>query len=125
MRAGRCLEHRQVAHRLRGGAAARGFGSRQAHWRLLILGRDPVCRGCQLAPSVYADHIAPVPPDDRNAGDWSEDNGQGLCPSCDAFKRQREQRDPRFGPTLRAQGAAMGQPAPPGWRHTLDLERRH
>jgi hypothetical protein len=60
---------------------------------------------------VFADHVIPVPPQNRDAGDWSEENGQGLCPSCDGYKRRVEQYDPTFGRRLRAAGT------PRGWRH--------
>lgn len=110
-----CSRHpkRYLSDRLRGTAAQRGLGSRQAAWRLVILGRDPMCRGCQRVPSRQADHIIPRKP---GAEDWSEQNGQGLCDSCHSFKTACEMRDPFFGIRLREEGANTGEPAPQGWR---------
>jgi len=100
---------------------------RQKAWRQIILGRDPICRGCERAPSTHADHIVPRKP---GAEDWSEENGQGLCGSpgrvgpggsCHSYKTAVEQRDPFFGLRLREEGKKLGEPAPPGWRYLPDF----
>ena len=57
-----------------------------------LLARDPVCRDPfgrhrgQFVPATVADHVTPV----RLGGQWTEENGQGLCASCHAEKRRRE-----------------------------------
>lgn len=104
---------RHLSDRLRGSAAQRGLGTRQRAWRLVILGRDPICRGCEREPSRQADHIVPRRP---GAEDWSEENGQGLCDSCHSYKTAVEQADPFFGLRLREEGRKVGEPAPRGWR---------
>ena len=120
-----CSVHpkRCLSDRLRGSQSQRGLGTRQAKWRVGILGRDVLCRGCGGAPSTHADHIIPRKP---GAEDWSEENGQGLCGApgpigplgaCHSFKTAREQRDPFLGIRLREEGAKIGEPAPQGWRY--------
>lgn len=108
---GPCPHCRSQRERVRGSAYSRGFGQRQAAWSKVILGNDPICRGCGREWSRFADHVICVPSDNRDAGDWSEANGQGLCPSCDGYKRRVEQYDKTFGPRLREAGV------PRGWRH--------
>lgn len=120
---GPCPVHRRALEQRRGSAAQRGLGTRQRNWRLVILGNDPMCRGCGAVPSTHADHILPRKP---GAEDWSEQNGQGLCGApgpigplgaCHSYKTACELRDPFFGIRLREEGAKTGQPAPPGWRY--------
>jgi len=115
-----CSTHRKdhLRDRMRGSQVERGMGPRQAKWRLIILGRDPICRGCGRIPSEHADHIIPRKP---GAEDWSEQNGQGLCAGCHANKTVREQRDPFFGIRLRELGAKTGEPAPQGWRYLKEF----
>lgn len=112
-----------LTDRMRPAPADRGLGARQRAWRLVILGRDPLCRGCGRALSTHADHIVPRKP---GAEDWSEENGQGLCGApgpigpggaCHSFKTAMEARDPFFGLRLREEGRKVGQPAPFGWRY--------
>jgi 5-methylcytosine-specific restriction endonuclease McrA len=98
---------------MRGTSTQRGLGTRQKAWREIILAHDPMCRGCERAPSLHADHIVPRKP---GAEDWSEANGQGLCAPCHSYKTAVEQRDPFFGIRLREEGAKVGAPAPSGWR---------
>ena len=109
-----CPSHarRHLSDQLRGGSSARGLGARQRRWRLIILARDPLCRGCQRELSAHADHIIPR----KGVEDWSEENGQGLCAACHSYKTAVEQRDPFFGLRLREEGAKLGQPAPVAWR---------
>ena len=104
---------RHLSDRMRGTSSQRGLGARQVAWRKVILGRDPLCRGCQRELSHQADHIVPRKP---GAEDWSEENGQGLCDTCHSYKTAVEQRDPFFGIRLREEGAKLGEPAPKGWR---------
>lgn len=120
---GPCVAHRRALERRRGSAATRGYDARHRAWRALILGRDPLCRGCGRAPSTHADHIIPRKP---GAEDWSEANGQGLCGApgprgplggCHSYKTAMEQRDPSFGIRLRDAGAVIGEPAPRNWRY--------
>jgi hypothetical protein len=90
----------------RASAARRGYNGRHRNWRKLVLARDPICRGCQAAPSVLAEHIVPL----NDGGSWRLENGQGCCLSCGNWKSWKEQRDPHFGRRLLAAGV------PKGWR---------
>ena len=57
-------------------------------WRLMILARHPLCRdpaGCRQ-PGVVADHIRPL----ADGGDWSLENGQGMCVRHHNAKAARE-----------------------------------
>jgi 5-methylcytosine-specific restriction protein A len=66
----------------------RGYDGRHRKWREIILQRDPVCKICNDAFSVVADHITPV----NKGGSWYElTNGQGLCESCHNRKSRMEQ----------------------------------
>ncbi len=61
---------------------ARGYSGTWRRIRLMVLARDPVCRMCDRAPSLHADHIiAHVPGESHDL-----DNLQGLCASCHAKK---------------------------------------
>jgi 5-methylcytosine-specific restriction protein A len=62
----------------RGTAASRGYDARHRKWRRLILATDPVCRICHIGASTVADHVTPL----EDGGDWSLENGQGLCSRC-------------------------------------------
>lgn len=114
---GRCDECRKGAQgalqERRGTSAQRGYGARHRKWRKIILARDPICRGCDRAPSRIADHIVPL----EFGGDWEIENGQGLCWACHEWKKRREREDETFGRALREAGAALGEPAPVGWRY--------
>jgi 5-methylcytosine-specific restriction endonuclease McrA len=79
---------------------------------VLVLHRDPLCRGCEREPSRQADHVVPL----KCGGTWDIENGQGLCDSCHSYKTAVEQRDPFFGLRLREAGKATGESAPSGWR---------
>ncbi len=48
------------------------------NWRKMIIGRHPICCGCHERPSVIADHVLPL----SMGGDYSLENGQGLCQAC-------------------------------------------
>ena len=78
----RCAAHKlalsQADYRRRGAASSYGYDARHRRWRLFILRRDPICKDCQMALSTRADHITPI----SQGGDWSLENGQGLCESC-------------------------------------------
>lgn len=90
-RCGFCDAHAQDRHRddpRRGSSAQRGYDARHRRWRAMILARDPICvdpygrhaRDGIVVPSTVADHIVPLRPD--GAGDWSLENGRGLCAAC-------------------------------------------
>ena len=57
---------------------------------MLVLARDPLCVDYKaqgkIVPATDADHIVAL----ARGGDWSEDNGQGLCHSCHSLKTRRE-----------------------------------
>jgi len=55
-----------------------------------VLARDPVCRICWKAAATVADHIKPL----SRGGDWSLENGQGLCHPCHSRKTAQEQTQP-------------------------------
>ena len=42
---------------MRGSSAQRGYGARHRKWRLLVLHRDPICKGCGRYAATVADHI--------------------------------------------------------------------
>jgi 5-methylcytosine-specific restriction endonuclease McrA len=67
-------------------AAKRGYGRMHQRWRLLILHRDPICRKCGVESSIEADHIVPV----EQGGEWSMENGQGLCKTCHSQKTRHD-----------------------------------
>lgn len=83
---GQCPEHRLASEHARGKTAERGYGEHHRRWRLLILHRDPICKACGNAPATEADHIQPL----RDGGDWSLENGQGLCKPCHTRKTNRD-----------------------------------
>lgn len=80
----------QVYDDRRGSAHSRGYDASHRAWRERILARDPLCKGCDIEPSTVADHIKPV----VDGGQWTEENGQGLCRRCHAKKTAKE-RDAR------------------------------
>lgn len=55
-------------------------------WRKVILMRDRVCRHCHKAPATRADHVKAL----KAGGDWSYDNGEGLCLSCHGRKSVKQ-----------------------------------
>jgi|SRR3990167_1640478 len=112
VRHGHCEQHRRERERRRGSAASRGYDRRHQRWRLLVLARDPICRGCGQAASTVAEHVIPL----TRGGTFAMSNGQGCCKSCADYKTAVEQRDTGFGPRLAAAGAVVGEPAPRGWR---------
>ena len=67
----------------RGTSSQRGYDARHREWREAVLARDPLCVDClkrnQVTPSKIADHIIPLDPNDPASGDWSLENGRGLC----------------------------------------------
>jgi 5-methylcytosine-specific restriction protein A len=81
-----CTQHVRVAAkddaRFRGTAASRGYDARHRRWRTMVLARHPVCTMCRLQSASVADHIVPLNPRDPRGGDWSLENGQGLCHAC-------------------------------------------
>lgn len=77
---------------LRPSSNQRGYGYAHRQWRVQVLRDYPWCLdpfgrhpGVQV-PATVADHIIPV----AQGGDWSIDNGQGLCRSCHAVKSAME-----------------------------------
>ncbi len=87
-----CDAHKQEKwqpyDRARGTPASRGYDARHRKWRAVILARDPICKICDEAESVIADHILPV----EDGGDWSLENGQGVCRGCHNKKTAAETR---------------------------------
>jgi 5-methylcytosine-specific restriction enzyme A len=97
--AGRCPEHGAARRRLHDQARtydhAERYGARHRRWRAMVLARDPLCRGHPEGihgdappPSVVADHKLAL----EDGGDWSLENGQGLCVQCHNRKSREEQR---------------------------------
>ena len=109
---GHCATHTRVIERYRGTAASRGYDARHRKWRILVLARDPLCRGCEGALSTDADHVVPL----AMGGSWDLRNGQGLCKACHGWKTAKEQGDPFLGMRLADAGNAVNEPAPSGWR---------
>lgn len=101
--------------RLRGSAAARGYGKRWQRIRAGHLKREPVCRSCLARGVINAgtkgaplevDHITP-----RSQGGSDDDsNLQSLCKPCHSAKTLAEQRMGRGGGNL--QGRPGGDPRP-------------
>jgi len=58
----------------------------------MVLARCPICKMCRETLANVADHIVPLDPKDPAAGDWSLENGQGLCHGCHNIKTKNEQR---------------------------------
>jgi 5-methylcytosine-specific restriction protein A len=116
---GRCAQHARQQEQQRGSAYTRGYTRRHQCQRVLILARDPLCRGCQQAVSTVDDHIVPI---EQGGSATDEMNQQGVCTECHGWKIVREQRDPTFGRRLREAGQAVGQPAPYGWRQLLAFQ---
>jgi 5-methylcytosine-specific restriction protein A len=87
-----CLPHERDADHVRGSRHERGYGTDHERWRRDVLALHPYCNDpyerhpTEMVPSTVADHIKPV----RLGGEWTIENGQGLCNSCHAVKRQRE-----------------------------------
>lgn len=93
---GRCAKHRREREHERGSAAQRGYGARHRQWREAVLATDPLCVMClrehRIRASVIADHIVPLPRPNWWDGDWSIENGQGLCKSCHDERTARMNR---------------------------------
>jgi 5-methylcytosine-specific restriction protein A len=55
---------------------------RHKRWRKMVLARDPLCVEClkqgKIVQATIADHIIPL----KEGGDWSLENGRGLCATC-------------------------------------------
>jgi 5-methylcytosine-specific restriction enzyme A len=96
---GRCAKHlallpppRRV---YRGSAHSRGYGERHRRWRIMVLARDRLCVLCyarkRIATATVADHRVPLPRPNWWDGDWSIENGQGLCLPCHNTKTRGEQ----------------------------------
>jgi len=93
---GFCEAHRRAWQRKqdtqRGTATARGYGVQHRQWRTAILARDPLCVAClalsRVTPATVADHITPL----KQGGDWTLENGQGLCAHDHNVKRAAESR---------------------------------
>lgn len=85
-REGYCDQHQRMRqaryNEQRGSSTAQGYGARWRKLRLLVLGRDPLCRTCQRASSTDVDHITPK----RLDGTDTLENLQGLCGPCHARK---------------------------------------
>lgn len=83
-----CAIHARRYDQDRGTAAARGYDARHRRWRKMVLARHPVCCDCRRELSTVADHIVPL----SQGGDWSLENGQGLCQADHNRKTAKEQR---------------------------------
>jgi len=79
-----CARHAGEPTDFRASAAKRGYGRHHQRWRLLVLHRDPICAICGSELSDVADHIQRL----QDGGEWSLENGQGLCRPCHSFKTQ-------------------------------------
>jgi 5-methylcytosine-specific restriction enzyme A len=94
MDGGLCPAHPRAREHERGNAASRGYGERHRRWRLLVLAKDPICRDCEahgrIVEATVADHITPLPKPNWWDGNWSIENGRGLCLSCHNRKTARE-----------------------------------
>lgn len=95
---GRCAEHRTKAERVRGSAAARGYGERWRRYRRSFLAGHPLCVRCEeggiVRPATDVDHIIPVHgPSDPLF--WEPSNHQALCHSHHSAKTVNE--DGGFG----------------------------
>ena len=95
-RDGFCDAHRRDAQRRqdqrRGSAFSRGYGPAHRRWRAAIIARDPVCVAClavgRVTPTRVADHIIQV----AQGGEWTMENGQGLCTHHHDVKRAHERQ---------------------------------
>ena len=102
-RDGYCPNHAQASDKAdrqgRGTSAERGYNARHRRWRKMVLHRHPRCVTClaagRLTLSTVADHIVPLNPNNPHAGNWSLDNGQGLCAPCHNEKTAGEKGHPR------------------------------
>jgi 5-methylcytosine-specific restriction endonuclease McrA len=66
-----------------GSDRARRLPSNWPVLRAMVLGRDPICRVCNHAPSLEVDHI-------QHGDDHSLANLQGICSPCHRTKSGRE-----------------------------------
>jgi 5-methylcytosine-specific restriction protein A len=89
-----CPVHTRIRESLRGRPAARGYDTRHRRWRTMVLHRFPYCVVCGDVATV-ADHIVPL----RAGGEWTLENGQGLCLSCHNAKAAKELK--QFGVRLK------------------------
>jgi 5-methylcytosine-specific restriction protein A len=89
-----CDEHGRVSEaedrKERGTSAQRGYDARHRRWRSMVLARCPICKMCGEALATVADHIIPLDPRSPSYGDWSLENGQGLCHRCHTIKTKNE-----------------------------------
>ena len=93
-----CPDHQRAATRsydqARGKTAERGYDARHKRWRAVILARDPICTKCDEAASTVADHVIPL----SQGGDFSLENGAGLCRRCHQQKTSAETHGRAYGP---------------------------
>jgi 5-methylcytosine-specific restriction protein A len=114
-------ETRSAYDRGRGKTAERGYDARHKRWAAVILARDPICKICDEADSVLADHIVPV----RDGGDWSFENGQGVCQECHNKKTARETAARRTGVGgVQIPGADEPATGPRSHVRTREMERK-
>lgn len=86
---GHCPQHARENERRRYNSETRKWYSTDA-WRvlrLIVLGDNPLCVDCRLAPSTEVDHITPHR--GNYALFWDRTNLQGLCHPCHGRKTQR------------------------------------
>jgi 5-methylcytosine-specific restriction enzyme A len=86
---GRCAEHSRVQERTRYNAETRKWYSTEA-WktlRAIVLGAQPVCVECHIAPSTKVDHK--VPHRGEYAMFFNVNNLQGMCSTCHGRKTAR------------------------------------
>jgi 5-methylcytosine-specific restriction protein A len=80
-----CLAHNPKRYKV---ADAIYSSAKHRHWSKMILARNPICCSCREAPSAHADHIMPL----KQGGDYSLENGQGLCHPCHNRKTAQEKQ---------------------------------
>jgi 5-methylcytosine-specific restriction protein A len=82
--------HRAYTEDRRESAAKRGYDRHHLRWRQMVLARSPYCTACEargrVTVATEADHIRAL----RQGGDWSLENGQGLCKPCHSKKTRSE-----------------------------------
>ena len=91
---GYCLEHRRAVERMRGSAAARGYGRAWAAYSRRRLLAHPFCVRCAArrlrTPATVTDHVL----DARTHPDrfWDPTNHQSLCHACNVAKAREAAR---------------------------------
>ncbi len=91
---GRCARHSQLAERIRGSSAARGYDCAWEKLRDLKIATDPICEirmNCKGSIATEVDHIIPFrSKDDPVRLDWN--NLQSACKPYNSAKARRHYR---------------------------------